>query len=96
MTTPVIDDAGTAAPADALKPPVSKAPRDKRQAAMPFILIAVLIDMVSIGIIVPVIPALVGSLTGSQADHAFWLGVDRKSTRLNSSHSTLSRMPSSA
>ena len=42
---------------------------------MPFILIAVLIDMVSIGIIVPVLPALVGSLTGSQADHAFWLGV---------------------
>jgi DHA1 family tetracycline resistance protein-like MFS transporter len=48
---------------------------DRRQAAMPFILIAVLIDMVSIGIIVPVLPALVGSLTGSQADHAFWLGV---------------------
>ncbi|MDL2339662.1 MAG: MFS transporter [Pseudomonadota bacterium] len=42
---------------------------------MPFILVAVLIDMVSIGIIVPVLPALIGSLTGSQADHAFWLGV---------------------
>ena len=26
----------------------------------------------------------------------YWLGTDRKSTRLNSSHSTLSRMPSSA
>ncbi len=75
MTTPVIDNAGVAAPADALKLPVPEVPRDKRQAAMPFILIAVLIDMVSIGIIVPVIPALVGSLTGSQADHAFWLGV---------------------
>ena len=75
MTTPVIDNAGAAAPADALNLPVPKVPRDKRQAAMPFILIAVLIDMVSIGIIVPVIPALVGSLTGSQTDHAFWLGV---------------------
>lgn len=42
---------------------------------MPFILIAVLIDMVSIGVIVPVLPALVGSFTGSQADQAFWLGV---------------------
>jgi DHA1 family tetracycline resistance protein-like MFS transporter len=59
---------------DASAAPVP-ASRDRRQAAMPFILIAVLIDMVSIGIIVPVLPALVGSLTGSQADHAFWLGV---------------------
>lgn len=71
MTTPVIDNAGVATPVEVPKP----TGRDKRQAAMPFILVAVLIDMVSIGIIVPVIPALVGSLTGSQADHAFWLGV---------------------
>ena len=71
MTDPVIDNAGVAKPVEALKP----SGRDKRQAAMPFILIAVLIDMVSIGIIIPVLPALVGSLTGSQADHAFWLGV---------------------
>ena len=46
-----------------------------RAAAMPFILIAVLIDMISIGIIVPVLPALVGSFTGSTADQAHWLGV---------------------
>ena len=71
MTDPVIDNAGVAAAVDPSKPLA----RDKRQAAMPFILIAVLIDMVSIGIIIPVLPALVGSLTGSQADHAFWLGV---------------------
>lgn len=71
MTTPVIDNAGVVTPIEVPKP----TGRDKRQAAMPFILVAVLIDMVSIGIIVPVIPALVGSLTGSQADHAFWLGV---------------------
>lgn len=69
------DDAGAATPADAVTPSVPAAPGDKRQAAMPFILIAVLIDMISIGIIVPVLPALVGSLTGSQADHALWLGV---------------------
>jgi DHA1 family tetracycline resistance protein-like MFS transporter len=42
---------------------------------MGFIMVAVLIDMVSIGVMVPVLPALVGSFTGSQADHAFWLGV---------------------
>lgn len=48
---------------------------DRRQAAMPFILIAVLIDMISIGIIVPVLPALVGSFSVSPADQAFWVGV---------------------
>lgn len=41
---------------------------------MPFILITVLIDMMSIGLIVPVLPALVGSFTGSQSDQAFWFG----------------------
>jgi DHA1 family tetracycline resistance protein-like MFS transporter len=46
----------------------------RRAAAMPFILIAVLIDMVSIGLIIPVLPALVGDFTGSQADQAFWFG----------------------
>ncbi|MBI5911124.1 MAG: MFS transporter [Betaproteobacteria bacterium] len=42
---------------------------------MPFIMLTALIDMVSIGLIVPVLPALVGSFTGSQADQAFWYGV---------------------
>lgn len=46
-----------------------------RAAAMPFILITVLIDMVSIGLIVPVLPPLVAGFTGSQADAAFWYGV---------------------
>lgn len=50
------------------------APAAPRRAAMPFILIAVLIDMVSIGLIVPVLPPLVGLYTGSQADQAFWFG----------------------
>jgi DHA1 family tetracycline resistance protein-like MFS transporter len=45
------------------------------KAAMPFIMAAALIDMVSIGIIIPVLPALVGSFTGSQVDQAFWYGV---------------------
>lgn len=41
-------------------------------AAMRFILITVLLDMIAIGIIVPVLPALVGQFTNSQADQARW------------------------
>ncbi len=41
---------------------------------MPFIMITVLIDMVSIGLIVPVLPALVGSFTTSQTEQAWWYG----------------------
>ena len=41
---------------------------------MPFIMLTTLIDMMAIGVIIPVLPALVGSLTGSQADQAFWYG----------------------
>jgi len=47
----------------------------KRPAAMRFIMLTVLIDMMSIGLIIPVLPALVGSFTGSQSDQAFWYGV---------------------
>jgi len=50
-------------------------PRRDRTAAMPFIMLTALIDMISIGLIIPVLPALVGSFTGSQADQAFWYGV---------------------
>ena len=42
---------------------------------MPFIMLATLIDMVAIGIIIPVLPTLVGSFTESQRDQAFWYGV---------------------
>jgi DHA1 family tetracycline resistance protein-like MFS transporter len=48
---------------------------EPRPAAMRFILLAVLIDMVSIGLIVPVLPALVGSFTISPADQSLWFGV---------------------
>lgn len=37
-------------------------------------MLTVLIDMVSIGLIIPVLPALVGSFTGSQEDQALWFG----------------------
>jgi len=48
---------------------------EPRPAAMRFILLAVLVDMVSIGLIVPVLPALVGSFTISPADQSLWFGV---------------------
>ncbi len=46
-----------------------------RQAAMPFIMVTVLIDMLAIGLIIPVLPALVGSFSASHADQAYWYGV---------------------
>ena len=42
---------------------------------MPFIMLTVLIDMLAIGLIIPVLPALVGSFSASQSDQAFWFGV---------------------
>jgi len=64
MSAPVTEPAAPATPAFAAG----------REASMRFIMLTVLIDMLSIGIIVPVLPALVGSFTGSQADQAFWYG----------------------
>jgi MFS transporter, DHA1 family, tetracycline resistance protein len=46
-----------------------------RKAAMPFILITVLIDMLSVGLIVPVLPALVGKFTADPAEQTHWYGV---------------------
>jgi len=46
-----------------------------REAAMPFIMLAVLIDMAAIGLIIPVLPALVASFASTQADQAYWYGV---------------------
>lgn len=42
--------------------------KGKRQAAMPFIMLTVLIDMVSIGLIIPVLPTLVGSFAATPAE----------------------------
>jgi len=49
--------------------------RRERTAAMPFIMLTTLIDMLAIGLIIPVLPALVGGFTGSQGEQAFWYGV---------------------
>lgn len=61
----------------AVSVPATAAPQasGRRAAAMPFIMITVLIDMIGIGLIIPVLPPLVGTFTGTQADHAFWYGV---------------------
>src|SRR5258706_315596 len=49
--------------------------RRNQAAAMPFIMLTTLIDMLSIGLIIPVLPALVGSFTSSQAEQSLWYGV---------------------
>lgn len=46
-----------------------------RGPAMSFILITVLIDMISVGLIIPVLPPLVGQFATDASDHAFWYGV---------------------
>ena len=38
-------------------------------------MLTALIDMIAIGLIIPVLPGLVGELTHSQTDQAFWFGV---------------------
>lgn len=51
------------------------AARSDRTPAMPFILLPALIDMISIGLAMPVLPALVGGFTSSPSEQAFWYGV---------------------
>ena len=41
---------------------------------MRFIMVTVLIDMIAIGLMVPVLPALVGRFTANPGDQAFWYG----------------------
>ncbi|MBX3620297.1 MAG: TCR/Tet family MFS transporter [Rhizobacter sp.] len=41
---------------------------------MSFIMLTVLIDMVSIGLIIPVLPELVGRFTSDRTEQAFWFG----------------------
>ncbi len=46
-----------------------------RQPGMAFIMLVVLIDMLSIGIIVPVLPSLVGGFAANPAEQTTWYGV---------------------
>jgi MFS transporter, DHA1 family, tetracycline resistance protein len=54
---------------------MSRAPAAGREAGMRFIMLTVLIDMLAIGLIVPVLPALVGKFTTSPAEQTYWYGV---------------------
>jgi DHA1 family tetracycline resistance protein-like MFS transporter len=65
--------AGPQSPVESPGAPAGR--RALRPAAMPFILIAVLIDMVSIGLIIPVLPLIVGSFTSSPTEQTWWYGV---------------------
>lgn len=57
-------------------PSVATAPQDgRRKAAMSFIMLAVLIDMVAIGLIIPVLPLIVGGFTSSPTEQTWWYGV---------------------
>ena len=49
--------------------------RSGREAAMPFIMLTTLLDMIAIGLMIPVLPAFVGSFTDSQAQQALWYGM---------------------
>ena len=49
--------------------------KPKKAAGMAFIMLVVLIDMLAIGIIVPVLPALVGGFTQSPSEQTYWYGV---------------------
>src|SRR4029079_15672980 len=46
----------------------------KPPASIPFILVTVLIDMMGIGVALPVLPTLVGEFTSSVAEQAYWYG----------------------
>jgi len=53
---------------------LSDAASGRRQPAMIFILLTVLIDMMAIGLIVPVLPPLVGTFTTSTTEQTLWFG----------------------
>ncbi len=50
-------------------------PRMPRQAALVFIFLVVLIDVLAFGLIIPVLPHLVEEFTGNKAQAALWIGI---------------------
>lgn len=46
----------------------------KREPSLPFILVTVLIDMMGVGLILPVLPTLVGEFTKDVESQAYWYG----------------------
>ena len=58
------------APETATVPPTAAPEKRRREAAMPFIMVAVLIDMIAIGLMLPVLPHMVGTFTHSNDEQA--------------------------
>jgi DHA1 family tetracycline resistance protein-like MFS transporter len=46
-----------------------------RAAALPFLLVTVFVDMLGLGLVVPIVPALMTGLTGGTASAALWSGL---------------------
>ncbi len=63
----------TTSPEPAAPGPASTAP--PAPGNLNFVLICVFIDMLGIGLIVPVLPLLVGEFTGSRDDQSYWFGI---------------------
>ncbi|HEX7272913.1 MAG TPA: MFS transporter [Casimicrobiaceae bacterium] len=57
-----------------VRDPAPKAPRVGRRAALPFIFVVVFIDVLGIGIALPVLPLLVGEFTASRELQSYWYG----------------------
>jgi len=55
--------------------PPAAAPAPAKKAAMAFIMVTVLIDMIAIGLIIPVLAPLVGTFTSEPSQQALWYGV---------------------
>ena len=69
----------------AAAPPTGRA---SRKAAMPFIMVAVLIDMISIGLMVPVLPHIVGQFTASNDEQ-----IARELGQIDALHATIQPGP---
>jgi MFS transporter, DHA1 family, tetracycline resistance protein len=67
--------AATATEPSPVSPPTPSPAPAPDKAAMRFILMVVLIDMLAVGIIVPVLPAMVGQFTQDASDQARWYGI---------------------
>jgi MFS transporter, DHA1 family, tetracycline resistance protein len=48
--------------------------KQPRQASLNFILMTIFLDVLGIGLMIPVLPALIGSLTNSDQMQAYWFG----------------------
>jgi MFS transporter, DHA1 family, tetracycline resistance protein len=49
--------------------------RRSRQAGLGFIFVTVLIDLIGFGIVIPVLPALVGTMTAGKTEQSYWYGL---------------------